>query len=164
MTRKKKEGKPAPQDRKYTLRELREMYTYEKGYNLSDLDLDNIRTGTYTKYESVSKIRGVYPNYERDEYNTPLMDEYKWYVEVEPGIFTVNREIRIIPKQAYKKIIPSKKVIWLLLKSNTGICDDFTYKILEVSDLRAEIVPIDSKLPIPPINVVNINEIEKKNR
>ncbi len=158
----KKEGKESRSDKRYTLRELKEMYTYEKGYNLSDLDLDNIKTGTHTRYESVSKIRGVYPDYERDKYGTPVMYEYKWYVEIEPGIFT-ETENPYHTETGIQKGYPFKKGDLVVIKEQyRDKGDNFTYKILEVSDIRAEIVPIDSKLNIPPINVVNIYEIEKK--
>jgi hypothetical protein len=71
----------------YTLPELWDIYSFKNGYNLSELDLDNIASGTHTKYASIGKLRGTYPNYEREPKHKGIIidSDYKWFVEVSAG-------------------------------------------------------------------------------
>jgi hypothetical protein len=148
----------------YTLPELWDIYSFKNGYNLSKLDLDNIASGTHTKYASIGKLRGTYPNYERDpKFKGIIIDsDYKWFVEVSAGNYkeTTNPYKTQIPELHSYDFKKGDKVIFKEQFRDKG--DTFTYELLNDPDgMRAEVVPIDSKLNIPPVNIANINEIEK---
>lgn len=60
-------------------------------------------------------------------------------------------------------VTPFKKDDYVVFKESfRDKGDNFTYQVIEEPDgLRAKVMPIDTKLNIPPVYVVNVNELEK---
>jgi hypothetical protein len=147
----------------YSVEELQKMYSYEKGFNLGYVEVDDFGSGTFTRYHPVSKMRGTYPKFEQEsKHNGIILDEYKWYKEVSQGRYQeAENPYQKSKNKAQDSTLLKKGDLVKIKEQYRDKGDNFTYLISTISDLRAEIEPIDSKLNIRPINVVNINQIEK---
>jgi hypothetical protein len=143
----KKEKKSEPDKTVYTIPELRKIYSFENGFNLSELDLDNFSKGTHTKYASVGKIRGTYPNFEREpEHKGIIIDsDYKWFIEVAPGQY----------KETHNPYVHFKKGDIVVFKKefrDKGETENFRYKLIEDPDGDILHVPLNMEI-VPEISI-----------
>jgi hypothetical protein len=65
-----------------TQKSIDKKYNFKTGYNVGYVELDNFYKGTTQPYLIVSKLRGEYPNFERNEFKRILMDKIKWFKAV----------------------------------------------------------------------------------
>jgi|JFJP01.1.fsa_nt_gi hypothetical protein len=62
-----------------TQKSIDKKYNFKTGFNVGYVELDNIITGKTQPYLKVSKLRGTYPNYERNSFKGIIMDNFKTF-------------------------------------------------------------------------------------
>jgi hypothetical protein len=159
-----KEVRQSDDSKLYTLPELREIYSFKNGYNLSELDLDNIASGTHTRYASVGKLRGTYPDYEREPQHKGFIidSDYKWFVEAAAGQYkeTTSPYKTNIPELHEYDFKKGDKVVFKKEFRQEG--DNLIYELIDQPGKgRGTVRPVNTENTITANEVVQLSMLEK---